>query len=82
MLDIGVFQHVVKLVDKGRLDNFGLVYSSSRWRRRRHAIGIIGIVARDIVRIGYRRVLGSIAGLAVAIGFGVGVVVAVRRWRR
>ena len=72
---------LVELVNKGCLNNFGLVYSSGRWRGRRHAIGAVGTVVRGIVGIGRRRVLGPIVWFAVAVGFGVGVVVTVRRWR-
>lgn len=82
MLDIGVFQHIVELVDKSRLHDLGLVDSSCCWRRRGHAVRVVDTVARNGVAIGRGRVLGSIVGLAVAIGFGVGVVVTVRRWRR
>jgi hypothetical protein len=49
---------------------------------RGHAVRVVDIVARDGVGIGRGRVLGSIVGLAVAIGFGVRIVVTVRRWRR
>jgi len=72
---------LVELVNKGCLNNFGLVYGSGRWWGRRHAIGVVGIIVRDIVGIGRRRVLEPVVWLAVAVGFGVGVVVTVRRWR-
>lgn len=68
---------LVQLVDEGCLYDFGLVYSSSSRRGRRHAIDII---VYDIVGIGTGRVLGSIVGFAV--GIGIGVVVASRGWRR
>lgn len=73
---------LVELVDKSRLHDLGLVDSSCCWRRRGHAVRVVDTVARNGVAIGRGRVLGSIVGLAVAIGFGVGVVVTVRRWRR